>query len=247
MSEPLDAFWSVPAADVLRQLEATPRGLTSAEAERRLDARRPQRPAAEEANGRADPPARPVQEPAHPDPPVRGRPVLLPARLRRRARSSSASSWPAACWGSGRSAAPPTRSRSCWPSCRRRRRCCGTARRRRSRSRRSCRATSWSCPPARAFPGDCLVLESNDLFVDEATLTGETYPVEKTAGTVAADAPLGQRTNTLFMGTHVVSGSAAAVVVRTGTATEFGKVSERLRLRRRRPSSSAASGASGTC
>jgi P-type Mg2+ transporter len=80
-------------------------------------------------------------------------------------------------------------------------------------------------------PGDCLVLESKDLFLDEATLTGETYPIEKKAGTVAADVPLAQRANTLFMGTHVVSGSAAAAVVRTGTATEFGKVAERLRLR----------------
>ena len=83
----------------------------------------------------------------------------------------------------------------------------------------------------KSIPGDCLVLESNDLFLDEATLTGETYPIEKKAGTVAADVPLGQRANTLFMGTHVVSGSAAAAVVRTGTATEFGKVAERLRLR----------------
>jgi P-type Mg2+ transporter len=83
----------------------------------------------------------------------------------------------------------------------------------------------------KSIPGDCLVLESNDLFLDEATLTGETYPIEKTAGIVAADAPLGQRSNTLFMGTHVVSGSALAAVVRTGTATEFGRVAERLRLR----------------
>jgi P-type Mg2+ transporter len=81
------------------------------------------------------------------------------------------------------------------------------------------------------IPGDCLVLESNELFLDEATLTGETYPIEKKAGIVATDTPLGQRVNTLFMGTHVVSGSATAVVVRTGTATEFGKVAERLRLR----------------
>ncbi len=81
------------------------------------------------------------------------------------------------------------------------------------------------------IPGDCLVLESKDLFLDEATLTGETYPVAKEAGTVAVEAPLGQRANTLFMGTHVVSGSAVAAVVRTGTATEFGKVAERLRLR----------------
>lgn len=80
-------------------------------------------------------------------------------------------------------------------------------------------------------PGDCLVQESRDLFVDEATLTGETYPVEKAVGVLAAATPLGQRTNALWMGTHVVSGSAQAVVVQTGTQTEFGKVSERLKLR----------------
>ncbi|MCZ7369368.1 MAG: HAD-IC family P-type ATPase [Candidatus Methanoperedens sp.] len=81
------------------------------------------------------------------------------------------------------------------------------------------------------IPGDCLILESKDLFVDEATLTGETYPVEKSAGELAKETQLGQRKNTLFMGTHVVSGSAKAVVVCTGTETEFGKVSERLKLR----------------
>ncbi len=80
-------------------------------------------------------------------------------------------------------------------------------------------------------PGDCLVQESKDLFVDEATLTGETYPVEKSVGVLVAETPLGQRTNALWMGTHVVSGSAKALVVRTGKDTEFGKVSERLKLR----------------
>jgi P-type Mg2+ transporter len=80
-------------------------------------------------------------------------------------------------------------------------------------------------------PGDCLVDESKDLFVDEATLTGETFPAEKQAGVLAAEAPLGKRTNALWMGTHVVSGSARALVVRTGKLTEFGKVSERLKLR----------------
>ena len=80
-------------------------------------------------------------------------------------------------------------------------------------------------------PGDCLVQESKDLFVDEATLTGETYPVEKSVGVLAAATPLGQRTNALWMGTHVVSGSAKALVVQTGRQTEFGKVSERLKLR----------------
>jgi Mg2+-importing ATPase len=80
-------------------------------------------------------------------------------------------------------------------------------------------------------PGDCLLLESKDLFVDEATLTGETYPVEKSIGILPLETLLSQRTNSLFMGTHVVSGSARAVVIRTGKETEFGKVSERLKLR----------------
>ena len=81
------------------------------------------------------------------------------------------------------------------------------------------------------IPGDSLLFESKDLFVDEATLTGETFPVEKTAGILPEETLLGQRTNALFMGTHVVSGHAKAVVVHTGKETEFGKVSERLKFR----------------
>ncbi len=81
------------------------------------------------------------------------------------------------------------------------------------------------------IPADCLVLESKDLFADEASLTGETYPVEKTAATLPPEAPLSHRTNSLFMGTNVISGNAQAVVVETGLGTEFGKVSERLKLR----------------
>jgi Mg2+-importing ATPase len=81
------------------------------------------------------------------------------------------------------------------------------------------------------IPGDSLILESTDLFVDQATLTGETYPVEKQPGIVPPEAPLAKRSNSLFMGTHVVSGSGKAVVVHTAKETEFGQVSERLRLR----------------
>ena len=81
------------------------------------------------------------------------------------------------------------------------------------------------------IPGDCVILESKDLFVDEAALTGETYPVEKQPGVLPAEASLSERTNTLFMGTHVVSGTAKALVVYTAAATEFGKVSGSLRLR----------------
>ena len=82
-----------------------------------------------------------------------------------------------------------------------------------------------------AIPGDCLILESKDLFVDEATLTGETYPAEKQPAVLPAETSLGHRTNSLFLGTHVVSGTAKAVVVRTARQTEFGKVSDRLQLR----------------
>jgi Mg2+-importing ATPase len=80
-------------------------------------------------------------------------------------------------------------------------------------------------------PGDCLILESKDLFVDEAMLTGETFPVEKEVFVLLAGAPLSKRTNSVWMGTHVVSGNAKVLVTLTGTKTEFGKVSERLRLK----------------
>ena len=58
------------------------------------------------------------------------------------------------------------------------------------------------------IPGDCLLLESDNLFVDEAILTGESYPVEKLPGGLPVDAALSQRTNALWMGTHVQSGDA---------------------------------------
>jgi len=81
------------------------------------------------------------------------------------------------------------------------------------------------------IPGDCLIIESRDLFVDEAALTGETYPVEKEAGALDEKTPLSHRINALFMGTHVVSGNGKAVVVHTGKNTEFGKISEQLKFR----------------
>ncbi|MGE5401913.1 MAG: magnesium-translocating P-type ATPase [Ignavibacteriales bacterium] len=81
------------------------------------------------------------------------------------------------------------------------------------------------------IPGDSLVLESNDLFVDEAVLTGETFPVEKTPVVLPVNTELNQRTNSLWMGTHVVNGIASVLIVRTGKDTELGKVSERLKLR----------------
>jgi Mg2+-importing ATPase len=79
------------------------------------------------------------------------------------------------------------------------------------------------------IPGDCLLLELKNLFINEAALTGETFPVEKTAGvSLPADTPLARRVNSLFMGTSVSNGTAVALVVATGKDTEFGRVSETL-------------------
>ncbi|MDH7498690.1 MAG: HAD-IC family P-type ATPase, partial [Syntrophomonadaceae bacterium] len=82
-----------------------------------------------------------------------------------------------------------------------------------------------------AVPADCRLLEARALFVDEAVLTGESMPVEKRAGTVAADAALHQRSNVLFMGTHVVSGTGVAVAVVTGRHTEYGAIAGALAWR----------------
>jgi len=81
------------------------------------------------------------------------------------------------------------------------------------------------------IPGDSLLFESKDLYVNEASFTGETFPVEKYTGIVAAEAPLSKRCNTLFMGAHVISGKARAVVIRTGKNTQFGEISARLKTR----------------
>jgi len=76
-----------------------------------------------------------------------------------------------------------------------------------------------------------VLLESKDVFADEAMLTGETYPVEKSVSVLSPDTALAKRTNTLWMGTHIVSGNAKAIIILTGKNTEFGKVSERLKLK----------------
>ena len=82
-----------------------------------------------------------------------------------------------------------------------------------------------------AVPADCRILRSTDLFVDESTLTGESYPAEKSAGDLPGDTPLAKRSNALFQGSHVVSGIGRAVVVHTGANTVFGDIAEQLKLR----------------
>ena len=80
------------------------------------------------------------------------------------------------------------------------------------------------------IPCDALILESRDLYVDESALTGESFPAEKQTKIISADVPQSKRTNSLFMGTHVISGTARALVVFTGHTTEFGRLSRNLRM-----------------
>ncbi len=81
------------------------------------------------------------------------------------------------------------------------------------------------------IPADSRLLEARDLFVNEATLTGETFPAEKSPSALSSATPLARRSNAVFMGTHVVSGTGKACVIHTGRSAEFGKVYETLRLR----------------
>ena len=78
---------------------------------------------------------------------------------------------------------------------------------------------------------DCLITECKDLFVNEATLTGESYPSEKCICSLPKETPLRERVNCLFMGTFIVSGTAKAIIARTGTETELGNISEKLKHR----------------
>lgn len=80
-------------------------------------------------------------------------------------------------------------------------------------------------------PADSRVISAKDLFVNQAALTGESIPVEKTPSLVPKSASMNEWTNFLFMGTSVVSGTGTAVVVRTGANTEFGKIARKLLAR----------------
>ena len=80
-------------------------------------------------------------------------------------------------------------------------------------------------------PADGIMLEAKDFFVNQAVLTGETFPVEKRRGIVPETASLPERTNTVFMGTSVRSGTARALIVQTGANTAFGQIANRLTLR----------------
>ena len=81
------------------------------------------------------------------------------------------------------------------------------------------------------IPADGRILEARDFLVSEASMTGESFPVEKQPGVVPADAPLARRTNVVFLGASVRSGTATVLVVETGRRTAFGAIAARLRAR----------------
>lgn len=77
-------------------------------------------------------------------------------------------------------------------------------------------------------PADARLLQSQDLHVQQAALTGESMPVEKYIGEDASGAIGAARPDLVFLGTSIVSGTATAVVVATGPRTSFGDIAARL-------------------
>lgn len=76
------------------------------------------------------------------------------------------------------------------------------------------------------IPADLRVIQSFSLLIDEASLTGESLPVEKSTRLLPDKTALGARQNLAFAGTNVVSGRGLGVVVAVGTRTEFGSMVE---------------------
>jgi P-type Mg2+ transporter len=81
-------------------------------------------------------------------------------------------------------------------------------------------------------PADAKLVQSRDLFVQQAALTGESMPTEKEVAAVGSEEPEGPESRSrVFLGTSVVSGTATAIVVATGAKTAFGDIADRLAMR----------------
>ncbi|MDD5311066.1 MAG: magnesium-translocating P-type ATPase [Candidatus Omnitrophica bacterium] len=79
------------------------------------------------------------------------------------------------------------------------------------------------------IPADLRIISCKDLFINQASLTGESFPIEKVSGAVQVkSASISELRNIAFMGSSVVSGTALGVVVKTGIATQFGEISRKL-------------------
>jgi len=98
-----------------------------------------------------------------------------------------------------------------------------------------------SIPAEEIVPGDIIILEAGDkvsadarimemfnLKANEASLTGESMPVDKNTNILNADAAIADRKNSVFMGTEVTYGRATAIVTSTGMNTEIGKIATAL-------------------
>jgi Ca2+-transporting ATPase len=94
---------------------------------------------------------------------------------------------------------------------------------------------------AEVVPGDLLLLdagdvvaadaklvEANALSTNEAALTGESAPVEKSTTAAPSDAPLAERHDSIFAGTAIANGTGRAIVAATGMTTELGKIAHLL-------------------
>ncbi|MEN9763619.1 MAG: Mg2+-importing ATPase, partial [Pseudomonadota bacterium] len=78
-------------------------------------------------------------------------------------------------------------------------------------------------------PADGVILEARDFFVNQSMLTGEAFPVEKHAGPLSTSSnELHDATDTVFMGTSVIGGSALIRVTQTGMHSALGGISESL-------------------
>ncbi len=84
------------------------------------------------------------------------------------------------------------------------------------------------------IPADCYILESKDLFVNEASLTGESFSVEKHSGPLPKSTSLNKRINMVYYGTFVLSGTATVIATEIGRKTEFGKVAQELESKKGR-------------
>jgi magnesium-transporting ATPase (P-type) len=78
------------------------------------------------------------------------------------------------------------------------------------------------------IPADLRLVEAKNLRTEEAALTGESVPADKTTDVVPVNATVGDRDNMAFSGTMVVSGRAAGVAVATGSETELGRINQLL-------------------
>lgn len=79
------------------------------------------------------------------------------------------------------------------------------------------------------IPADLRIISCKDLFINQASLTGESFPVEKTPEAINAQkrAPV-DLINIAYMGSNVISGTGLGVVIKTGLATQFGELSRKL-------------------